>query len=245
MATMFLKQAERLAIYAGVSAAIFLGVAAQRDVGRAVAQPAPQVTVRIATADLLNVAERLMATDKYKSARDTLANTFNKDIAARLDSLKDLKTKFDALPAAAQAPDSTDPTALALTTQFKSQQQELSQKQNEAQQQIEKFNTTQVIEAYKLVGEAATDLATSLGYTHLISTRAGNFDIRSQNLNGAVQEILARPVIKAPISDDLTDRLVKQFSLENVAVPQPVPATTGSASTPTTAPGSGTQPAPK
>ncbi|MFA6044679.1 MAG: hypothetical protein WC718_06815 [Phycisphaerales bacterium] len=234
MATMFFKQAERIAIYAGVAAALFFGVAAQRDVGKAIAQPSPQVTVRIATADILNIAERLMATEKYKSARDTLANTYNKDIAAKLDVMKDVKSKFDALPEAAKAPESTDATALDLSNRFRTLQQELNQKQNDAQAQIEKFNTTQVIEAYKLIAEGASELATSLGYTHMIATRSGSFDIRSQNLTGAVQEILARPVLKGPIGDDLTDRLLKQYNLENVAVPQAPGATPSASSTPAT-----------
>lgn len=225
MATMFLRQAERVAMYAGVAAAIFLGVAAQRDVGKAVAQPVAQVTVRVATADVLSVAERLMATDKYKSARDTLAATYNKDIAAKLEVMKDVKTKFDALPEAARTPESTDATALDLSGRFRTLQQELNQKQSEAQAQIEKFNTTQVIEAYKLIAEGASEMAISLGYTHLIATRSGGFDIRSQNLTGAVQEILARPVLKGPIGDDLTDRLIKQYNLESVTVPQAAGAT--------------------
>jgi hypothetical protein len=60
-----------------------------------------------------------------------------------------------------------------------------------------------------------------------------------------LEEILARPVIKAPIADDLTDRLIKQFNLENVTVPQPVPAATGSATTPPPATSGSTSPMPK
>lgn len=248
MASAILKHGERLAIYAGVAAAIFLGVASQRDVGHAGAQPAPQVTTRIATADILAVAERLIATDKYKTGRDQLATSLNKDLQTKIDAMNSLKDQYAALPEAAKAPDSTDPKAVALRQQFSQQQQELQQKDNDARSQVEKFNTTQVIEAYKIISEAASDMATTMGYTHLISSRNGSFDIRSQNLTGAVQEMLARPVLKAPVADDLTDRLIKQFHLENVQVPTP-----GAATAPTTpgtpssgdAPGTNTPAMPK
>ncbi len=220
MATMFLKQAERIAIYAGVAGAIYLGLAAQHDVSKADAQAGSQVTLRIATADVLNVAERLIATDKYKSARDTLANSLNKELQSKVDALKDVQAQFEALPEAARQPDSKDPKVQALNQSFATLQRELQQKDQEARAQVEKFNTTQVIEAYKLVSETAAQAATSLGYTHLIATRQPNAEIRSLNLQGAVQEILARPVVKGPIADDITDRLITQFNLENIAVPQ-------------------------
>lgn len=231
MASMILKQGERLAIYAGVAAAIFLGVASQRDVGSVVAQPTPQVTTRIATADVLAVAERLIATDKYKTARDQLATALNKDLQTKIDAMNSLKDQYAALPEAAKAPDSTDPKAVALRNQFGQLQQELQQKDADARAQVEKFNTVQVVEAYKLIGEAAADMATTMGYTHLIASRTGPYEIRSQNLTGAVQEMLARPVIKAPAADDLTDRLVRQFKLESVKVPTP-----GEVANPTPAP---------
>ncbi|MBI1191103.1 MAG: hypothetical protein GC200_10540 [Tepidisphaera sp.] len=231
MASMILKHGERLALYAGVAAAIFFGVASQRDVSSVVAQPTPQVTTRIATADILAVAERLIATDKYKTGRDNLATSLNKDLQTRIDAMNSLKDQYAALPEAAKAQDSTDSKAVTLRQQFSQQQQELQQKDADARAQVEKFNTTQVIEAYKIISEAASDMATTMGYTHLIASRNGAFDIRSQNLTGAVQEMLARPVIKAPAADDLTDRLIKQFHLENVKVPTP-----GEVANPTPAP---------
>ncbi len=92
----------------------------------------------------------------------------------------------------------------------------------EALAKIDSFNTDQVREAYRLTLAAVDEMAAKQGYSHVIASRTGAAAIRSDNVAGALQEILARPMAKSDPADDLTDALIKQFKLEGVKV-QDVP----------------------
>ena len=86
---------------------------------------------------------------------------------------------------------------------------------------MENYNTKQVGEAYTLVLDAAVKMSDSLGYTHVIASKNGAAAISSRNIPGAVQEMLARPLVKGVAADDLTERLIKDLKLENVVLPSP------------------------
>jgi hypothetical protein len=54
----------------------------------------------------------------------------------------------------------------------------------------------------------------------------------STNVNGVLQEMLARPIVRTNMADDLTDAVIKELKLENVkplsgqTAPAPTPAAT-------------------
>jgi hypothetical protein len=53
----------------------------------------------------------------------------------------------------------------------------------------------------------------------VIVTRGDQVKIASQSVAGAVQEILARPVIRGVPADDLTEAIIAQMNLQNVVLP--------------------------
>jgi Skp family chaperone for outer membrane proteins len=175
---------------------------------------------RIATVDILGITEKMILSEKYLSARDTNTASQNKMIEALDRGLKDVITR-------AQGTQENTPERKALEQEYATKEQDLQRTAQQARAQIEQFNTIQVAECFKMVADAANKLGMELGYTHVISTRSGEPTIRSNNVAGAVQEILARPIILGTAGDDLTERLVRQLGLENIATPAALPTTSG------------------
>ena len=226
-----MKTAERIVLYTGLALSLSLAAGYQWMASPAVASSARVADTRIATIDILGITEKMILSEKYLSARNTNTASQNKMLEDLSKGLQDVIARAGATP-------ENTPERRALEQEFNSKQEEVRRAQAQAQAQIEQFNTLQVAECYQAVITAANRLGAELGYTHVISTRTGEPTIRSNNVAGAVQEILARPVVLGPLGDDLTERLTRQLGLENV-VAQPVPA----AATPGTAPATPTTPA--
>lgn len=212
-----ISRKERLFIYTGLVVALGAGFGWRPGSERAIAQAPAAPTLRIATVDVLGIAEKLITTDKYRSARDTNTTAQNKMLAELENGLKDLQARIKALPN-----DSKDRDAMMAELEKKGD--EYRRARDQAVGQVENFNTLQVAEAYKLVIEAAERLGTQKGYTIVIASRSGTPTIRSDNVAGAVQEMLARPVVKADAADDLTAELQKSMGLDTVAAPPQAPA---------------------
>lgn len=216
-----------LGVVGAIGAAGLLGAWSQEAKPDAPArQPA---AVRIATADVLGLVERMVMSERYRPAAEAFMNEQN-------GKLKPLEEELDAMQkrGATLAPGSPDLEALG--KQFDQKRDEYQRARQEAFAKIDAFNTGQVREAYRLVLEAVDQLSQQLGYTHVLASRTGSPTIRSDNVNGALQEMLARPVAKSDPADDLTDRLIRQFKLENVKVEETPRASPGAPPAPGPAP---------
>lgn len=203
---------------AGASAVLF----SHHATAQGTATPAPMV--RIASADILEVVERMVLSDKYRPARDEFTT-------AQRASIQPLIGELQALAAQGQTVTQGTPEFQNLVQQYTAKQQELQQKNEEAQAAIGQFEAKQVAEAYGLVAAAATRMAESMGYTHVFATRADT-QIRSNNVPGVVQEILAHPLVTYPKGDDLTQTLIKELQLEDVTLPSQNPGATEPGATP-------------
>jgi len=183
---------------------------------------------RIASVDVLGIVARFLESDRYKPSNIEKAQKFDTQLKALIGELSLIEKQGQGLT-------QQSPEFAPLQQQFQAKQREFEQARNDAQGQIEQFNTNQVTEAYRLTVEAANSLASELGYSHIIVSRGEGAKINSNNVAGAVQEIIARPLIKSNAADDLTERLIKQFGLENVVLDAP-PAATAPAADPAGAP---------
>lgn len=212
-----MKTNERVLVYGGLAVAILLGLAGRlpdAGVSRAIAAGSARSAdaPRIATVDVLSLVERMIATDQYKSQRDAFEmeeakklQPLAEELKKMQDEAKDLKEESDRFK--------------ALNKTFLEKNATFQQLRGDATAQLEAFNTRQVGEAYRLILDAATQMADSQGYTHVIASKAGPISLASKNIPGAVQEMLARPVVKGVAADDLTERLMKSLKLENVTLP--------------------------
>ena len=201
--------AERTCIYLGITTAIALALGwrgpgepavAQNAAGVASAQP-----FRLATADAVGLVERLITSPRYEQARNAYAEEQNQRLEPLLTQLQPMRNEASTL-----LPESPD------LARIQQDFQGLQQQAQSVQVDIDSYNTRQVAEAYRLVIEALDRAATDRGYTHAMATRTGDVSIKSDNIPGAVQEMLARPLAKTSAADDLTDTLAKEFGLEAV-----------------------------
>lgn len=217
-----MKTNERVLIYGGLAVAILLGVAGRAPdagmsravaAGSGLAADAP----RIATVDVLSLVERMILTDQYKSQRDGFEAEEAKKLQPLAEELKKMQEEAKDLKEESDRFKALNKTFLEKNASFQ-------QLRGDATSQLEAFNTRQVGEAYRLILDAATQMADGLGYTHVIASKTGAVALASKNIPGAVQEMLARPVVKGVAADDLTERLMKSLKLDAVTLPAPAPA---------------------
>lgn len=174
---------------------------AQQPDSAAAAAPA-----RIATVDVFGIIEKMIQSDRYMPARE--AN--NKEQRDRLDAmvaeLQKLQTELQSL-------DPSKAETQTMAKDFDTKRQEFQQAQYEAQQNVEKFNTIQLNEVYVLVVDAVDKVSQAKGYTHVLASKAARAENKSETVSASLQEILARPVVRAPAADDLTPLVMKELAL--------------------------------
>ncbi len=200
-----MNKVERLFVYGGITLAVAVGLG-WRGVGEAAhAQGGTSGTapVKIGVLDTLMIVERLVDSDRYKIAREA----FQKDAAEKLTKSQtefgELEAKFRSLPE-----DSPEKAGIIEKAQA------LRAEDENTRNGVEKYNTDQIAEAYRVVIDAAGRIADARGYTHIIGSRTDAQLVRSPNVQGAVQEMLARPVLRMPAGDDLTAEVMKELKIE-------------------------------
>lgn len=117
--------------------------------------------------------------------------------------------------------------------QFQQKSQNLETLRQTAQNELESFNVAQLQEAYKIAIDTTNAIAGTRGYTHVLATKPFESKMTSTNVNGVLQEMLARPVVRTNMADDLTDAVIKELKLENV---KPISAPGSATPAPATAP---------
>jgi Skp family chaperone for outer membrane proteins len=239
-----MNRTERAVVYSGLSLCLLLGMANSTFSPPAVATASRAHAadgIKIATIDALSVVERVIASDLYRTPRED-------NQKAELDKLKPLNDELTKLSEELKTMGEEAASFRPLLKVLEEKNNVFVARRNEAAAKVEAFNTQQVAEAYTRVVDAASAMATSKGYSHLFASKGGSATIASANIPGAVQEMLARPLLKGVAADDLTDALVKEMKLENVVVPAnaaPVPTPANAPTptpTPTPAPASATPP---
>lgn len=199
-----------LALVAGVGIAGSVAAWSQAQDSRPPQPPA----ARIATADVLGLVERMLASDRYRPAQEAYLKQENDKLRPLADELASIEERGSKL---AQG----SPELEQLGREFDQKQEAFQKARQEGLARIEEYNANQVREAYRLTLEAVDEVSGRMGYSHVVSSRTGDASIKSQNVAGALQEILARPMARSPRADDLTERLIRQLRLENVRLEDP------------------------
>ncbi|MBY0111698.1 MAG: OmpH family outer membrane protein [Phycisphaerales bacterium] len=236
-----MNNVERVVIFSGLAAAIALGLG-WRGVGSpAIAGSATIIAdgAKIGTVDVLAVVERLASSDRYTPAREQKAKSLAAPIEQINKELDTLRQEITAIPDF-----QNNAEAQPKIQQFQQKSQNLETLRQTAQNELESFNVAQLQEAYKIAIDTTNALAAARGYTHVFSTKPSEAKMTSTNVNGVLQEMLARPVVRTNSADDLTDAVIKELKLENVKPlsGQPAPAP---APAPASAPASAPAPADK
>lgn len=206
-----MNKVERVVAYAGIGAACVFGsfLASRALETRAHAAGAAWLEGgKIATVDVLEISEKLFMSDRYKPARETMLKEKQGQIETLQAALQDLAQKI-------QAAGENSPESEPMRQQLQAQSQSFGQIRDMANNDLNALSTQQFSEAYRLVIDTAGAVARLQGYDFVLATRAGPPEFRSKELQGALQEVLARPVIVAPSGADITPAVLKELKLDS------------------------------
>lgn len=229
MSSKLQQTAAAIAVACGLAAGT-VGVASWQNSARAEAAKA-QAAQRTATVDMYGLIERIIDSDKYKPAREAHHN----ELRAKLEAIQ---KELEGTQTALKAMDQSKPEFQTEVGKFQARYQEFQQLQDESSQKAEQFNTEQLLEGYKLIVEAVNQTAKDKGYTNVVATRSMNIEIKPTNLQGALQEILARPMIVSSAEDDITETVATAMKL-----PAPKPPVVEAPAGPAAAPAAPAAPA--
>ncbi|HRQ73827.1 MAG TPA: OmpH family outer membrane protein [Phycisphaerales bacterium] len=196
-----------------IVAAALLAVGLRPATGTLPAAPEAVAEVRIGTVDTLSLLERLMETEAYRLEREQHTTSWN-------DQLKAMSENIQALEARLIAMTPQDPAAQEVYGQYQSQQQAIQELQQRAYADVDEFSARQLADGYRKLHEACNRVATERGYTHVVSTRLATDDLREVGTNVLLQEVMIRPLLRAPAGDDLTNAIAEALQLPEV---QPEP----------------------
>lgn len=162
---------------------------------------------RIATVDTFAVLQLQLNTDQFVSQRVALEEQFREAVAPLEQQDSDLQSQLAEL-----AP--TDPRV----PQLQAQRQQLFGQFNQLRQQLalasDRLSAEQAAIAYRQVHEQVNTIAERRGFTHVFGTRMQVDLMAPQDSNSAMQEILGRPVLRAPEGSDITDAVLASMNLE-------------------------------
>ncbi|GIK20157.1 MAG: hypothetical protein BroJett004_23210 [Planctomycetota bacterium] len=193
-----------------IVAAALLAVGLRPATGTLSPTPAGGAEVRIATVDTLSLLERLMETEAYRLEREQHTSSWN-------DQLKAMSENIQALEARLIAMTPQDPAAQDVYGQYQSQQQAIQELQQRAYADVDEFSARQLADGYRKLHEACNRVATERGYTHVVSTRLAIDELREVGTNILLQEVMIRPLLRAPAGDDLTDAIADALQLPEAA----------------------------
>ncbi|MCW5776812.1 MAG: OmpH family outer membrane protein [Phycisphaeraceae bacterium] len=168
--------------------------------------PAAPAEVRIATVDTLSLLERLMETDAYRLEREQHTATWNDQLRSMSESIQQLEARLMAMSP-------QDPAAQEVYGQYQSQQHAIQEMQQRAYSDVDEFSARQLADGYRKLHEACNRVAAERGYSHVVSTRLAIDELREVGTNILLQEVMIRPLLRAPAGDDLTDAIATALQL--------------------------------
>lgn len=195
-------------------------------VWRARAQPEPMASpiTRIATVDAVGLLEVMLETDEtFEAEREELRQAIS-------DNLEDVRGEIERIQQEAQQRVGNDPELQALQQQFRRATQRLSQVEQESAQRVQRMTSQQARRGYADIHAAIVAVAEERGLEHVMSTRRGGEIPSSRNTPTAVfQDILARSLVVAPESSDITELVRERLGLPDPSEveAQPLPGQMG------------------
>lgn len=208
-----MRPIERVLVFGGVCAAIVISLAGRAGEGRAYASGVPMAAeIRIATIDPYVVSEAMMDDPGLKKIRTDATTAWQ----ARVDAIKRDLEEFDRdlsiLP-------QNDPKVQDTLKKVELKRQDYQKTMSERQADLERINSTQLIDSYKKVRATVEQIAKRQGITHVFSNREYTREITTSTISLTLQELLARPIVNAGQVEDLTKQVMDEMKLKPAANP--------------------------
>lgn len=157
--------------------------------------------VRIATCDVFSVMQALVESERFKPRRVA------EQEKAR-NELKEIAGQIGALEQQLKSMDPKDEKTIEVFREFNLKKELFTERQKE----LDEFLGDQFVEAYEEVRKAANAVAEREGYTHVLVTR-GRDEKVNNDMEQVTQQMLSRPVLRSPVQDDITDRVLGELEL--------------------------------
>jgi Skp family chaperone for outer membrane proteins len=202
-----MRPIERVVVFGGLLAAIVLGLAGRYGDSRAVASPGYAAGIKIGTVDIYLVAERMMGAADLKKVREDVAANWQAKADAISKELREMDDNLSVLP-------QNDPKVQELMKKAQLKQQDYQKVVQDRQQELERVNSSQLIEAYGKIRAAVETIGAKMEYTHIIANREYGRPITTFTLSQTLQELLARPIVNDVKADDLTKAVMAELKLE-------------------------------
>ncbi len=191
-----MRQIERIVVLA-VVVCLGLVVVADRAATPAVADRAGSAEAKVASVDVYDIMNKLINAAERVAKRDELVKLWNDRLTGLEKDMMTMRSTLQVLP-------QTDPEYKRVEAQLGAKMNEMQSARQEGLAQIERFQAEQLVEVYQKVAGTAASTAAELGYTHLIASRATFENIEPKSQETVLQELLARPLVVSPKTDDIT-----------------------------------------
>lgn len=220
-----MRLSERL-VFTGLSSAALLlaGYAIVRPGGSAAfATPTfmPAPAASIATFDVYRAADLMMKSERFAPVimNEQRATELNiKNLEPIEKELLDMQNRLSQFPA-----DTKDPAAKDLAEKFQKQRDDYLAQRQKLTDAFENFTAVKNFEAYNTVVEAAREISTRRGYSHVMATRLVDDGKAPETGLGFTMRILARPVVIGPQADDITAEVLRALRLDAGTGPSIMP----------------------
>jgi|GEM_PF-4126336 len=204
-----MARAHRFTVTLTLAMGIALGLLARNPFSRAVADPsgsAQPAALKIATVNTYDLLAALLDADRYATPRTENEQSW-------LDKIKDLAEALQSLEARIGILSDQEPEKKLLIDQYQQKQAERQKTLAQARQETDAFKAKQIGKAFAEILAAADAVADEGGFTLVISRRSPTSPWDSVGVNSAIQEILARPLLRETAAQEITGPVAEKLGI--------------------------------
>lgn len=153
---------------------------------------------KIAVCAIPMLVNELMGSDRFKPDRDKL----EEELKGEYQGLQDELTAFSEKNRGMKR---DDPAFGEAAQKFRDLQQRIGEKQREIAEKLEAKSAEQLLACYELARSSASAVAESMGYNYVMASVGADEKISGENVELALRQMMARPVVMAPKNADITE----------------------------------------
>lgn len=153
---------------------------------------------KIAVCAIPMLVNELMASDRFKPERERLEEELKAEYEDLQNQMRELGDRGREL-----SPE--DPSFRAAAQEYQALRDKVFEKQREIAQKLEAKSSEQLLECYELARSSANAIAESMGYNYVMASAGNDEKLSGENVELALRQMMARPVIMAPKNADITE----------------------------------------
>jgi Skp family chaperone for outer membrane proteins len=153
---------------------------------------------KIAVCAIPMLVNELMASDRFRPDREKLEEELKAEY-------EELQTEFSELGDKGRGMKQDDPAFAETAQAYRDLQQKIYEKQREIAEKLETKSAEQLLACYEMARSSASAVAEGLGYNYVFSSVGADEKLSGENVELALRQMMARPVVMAPKNADITE----------------------------------------